>query len=316
MTGGTHWAERAEIGTALGLRFLFEVGRRFGSLPFRAVLLPVALYFLATRASMRAASRLYLERLHAFAGSPGKPSLLLVYRHFLALGQTILEKILAWDPKAPEPRITRHGREPIARLLEQGKGLLLIGSHLGNLEVARFLATSRRHARINVLVHTRHSARYTALMRRLNPESQVSLFQVSEITPATAILLKEKVDAGEVVLIAGDRVPLQGGAIAWAPFLGHPAPWPTGPYVLASLLECPVFLFFCLGGNGSYDSYYEAFADRIVLDRSRRREQLEALAGRFAGRLSYYCTLAPLLWGNVYDFWELPESVKTASGKT
>ena len=77
--------------------------------------------------------------------------------------------------------------------------------------------------------------------------------------------------------------------------------------MLASLLECPVFLFFCLGRRGAYHLHYEPFADKVALERSTRRRELEALAGRYAGRLSYYCTQAPLLWGNLYRFWGDPE---------
>jgi predicted LPLAT superfamily acyltransferase len=302
-----HWAGKAELGSALGLRFLFEVSRRLGRRPFRIVLAPVVLYFFLTRKSKRDASRQYLERLYAFRGSKEKPSAFSVFRHLLVSGEGILERILAWDPKSAPPRITRYGREAVARALERGKGILLIGSHLGNMEVARYLALSERKVPVNVLVHTKHNPRFIALMSRINPESQTSLFQVSDLSPATAMLLKDKIDAGEAVLIAGDRVPLDGKGIAWAPFLAHPAPLPIGPYVLASVLECPVFLFFCLGRNGRYDIHYEAFAERVTLNRATRREDLAALAGRYAERLSYYCTLAPLLWGNIYRFWGDPE---------
>ncbi len=305
-----HWANRAEIGTATGLRFLFEVSRRLGRWPFRIVLFPVVLYFFLSQRTKRADSRLYLERVRAAMGRPGKPSRLLVFRHFLVLGEGILDRILAWDPRSKSPRITRHGREAVARHLDQGKGVLLIGSHLGNLEAARHLALTERKVRVNVLVHTRHNPGFIGLMKRINPDSQLSLIQVTEMNPATAMLLKDKVDAGEVVLIAGDRVPLDGKGIAWAPFLGHDAPWPIGPYVLASLLDCPVFLIFCLGSADAYDIHYEPFAERLTLERANRREVLAGWVRRYADRLAHYCTLAPLLWSNVYDFWGAPEAAR------
>ncbi len=308
-----HWAGKAELGSALGMRFLFEVSRRLGRLPFRIVLLPVVAYFFLTRPSKRKASREYLERLRAFQGRDGKasgpngPNRISVFRHFLVSGEGVLERILAWDPESKPPRIQRHGREAVAGLLDKGKGVLLIGSHLGNMEVARHLALTERKVPVNVLVHTKHNPRFMALMARINPASQVSLIQVTDMSPAVAMVLKGKIDAGEVVLIAGDRVPLDGKGVAWVPFLGHPAPLPIGPYVLAWLLECPVFLFFCLGRNGVYDIHYEPFADKVELDRAKRRPQLAQLAGRYAERLSYYCTRAPLLWGNSYRFWGDPE---------
>lgn len=307
----SHWANRAEIGSVLGMRILFEVSRRLGRWPFRIALVPVVCYFFLTQAGKRRDSREYLERLRAHMGLPGKPSRLQVLRHFLAVGEGFLDRILAWDPRSKAADFSRHGREAVARHLDAGRGVLLIGSHLGNLEAARHMVLSRRVAKVNVLVHTRHNPGFLSLMERINPDSQTALIQVSEITPATAISLKEKVDAGEVVLIAGDRVPLDGKGVARAPFLGHDAPLPIGPYVLASLLECPVFLIFCLGGAGRYQLHYEPFAERIILERARRRQQLDDCARRFADRLAHYCTVAPLLWSNVYPFWNDPEAART-----
>lgn len=306
----SHWANRAEIGSALGLRFLFEVERRLGRWPFRIALFPVVLYFFLTQGSKREDSRQYLQRLYAHLGRGERPTGLTVFRHLLAIGEGFLDRVMAWDPKARPPRLNLHGREEVARHLEQGRGVLLIGSHLGNLEVARYWAASKKKVKVNVLVHTRHNPGFISLMKRINPDSQLALIQVQDISPATAMLLKDKVDAGEVVLIAGDRVPLDGKGIAWAPFLGHDAPWPVGPYVLASLLECPVFLIFCLGGGKRFDVHYEPFAERLRFDRARRREQLQECAQRFAGRLAHYCSLAPLLWSNIYPFWNSPEAAR------
>lgn len=309
--GSGHWANRAEIGSVLGMRILFQVRRSLGRWPFLIALFPVVLYFFLTQADKRRDSRHYLERVRAHMGLPGRPSRWMVLRHFLAVGEGFLDRILAWDPRSKPAAFACHGRESVEKLLDQGRGMLLIGSHLGNLEAARHLVLSQRKAKVNVLVHTRHNPGFLSLMKRINPDSQLALIQVSEITPATAIELKEKVDAGEVVVIAGDRVPLDGKGITWAPFLGHDAPLPIGPYILASLLECPVFLIFCLGGAGAYDLHYEPFAERLLLDRSRRREQLADCARRFAGRLAHYCTVAPLLWSNVYPFWNAPEAART-----
>lgn len=305
-----HWANRAEIGSVLGMRFLFEVERRLGRWPFRIALFPVVLYFFLTQGSKRADSRQYLERLWAHLGRRERPSGFLVFRHFLALGEGFLDRVQAWDPKGRPPRLARHGREEVARYLDRGRGVLLIGSHLGNLEVARHWAASEKNVKVNVLVHTRHNPGFINLMTRINADSQLSLIQVQDISPATAVLLKEKVDAGEVVLIAGDRVPLDGKGVAWAPFLGHDAPWPIGPYVLGSLLDCPVFLLFCLGGGDHFELHYELFAERLTLERARRREQLRECARRYAERLAHYCALAPLLWSNIYPFWNAPEAAR------
>jgi predicted LPLAT superfamily acyltransferase len=57
--------------------------------------------------------------------------------------------------------------------------------------------------------------------------------------------LHERLERGEWLAIAGDRVPLHGGRSVTVDFLGHPA-FPQGPWLLAGLLKCPVNLLMCL----------------------------------------------------------------------
>jgi len=82
----------------------------------------------------------------------------------------------------------------------------------------------------------------------------------------------------------------------------------VGPYVLASLLQCPTYLLFCLERDGAYHVYYELFRDRIALRRRDREVALRELAGAYSERLMHFCQLAPLQWFNFYDFWSMPLS--------
>jgi len=131
----------------------------------------------------------------------------------------------------------------------------------------------------------------------------MELLQVTELDAAMALGLKERIDRGEWVVIAGDRVPVHGGRIADVEFLGAAAPLPVGPYVLAALLECPVHLLFCLRRGGRYHVYFESFAPRIAWQRSERDRVLGEWAQRFAQRLEHYVQLEPLQWFNFYPFW-------------
>jgi predicted LPLAT superfamily acyltransferase len=86
-------------------------------------------------------------------------------------------------------------------------------------------------------------------------------------------------------------------------FLGEPAPFAHGPFILASLLECPVYLFFCLREGNGYRIYCEPFAERIVLPRGERVPRLREYLQQYARRLEAYCMKAPYQWFNFYDFW-------------
>lgn len=126
---------------------------------------------------------------------------------------------------------------------------------------------------------------------------------VTDIGPETAILLKEKLDNGEWVAIVGDRIavtPQRGGdwRVCWSPFMGQPAPFPQGPFILASILRCPVNLIFALRQHGKLHIHCETFADLLLLPRGERQQALQNAIDHYAARLEHYALQSPLDWFN------------------
>jgi predicted LPLAT superfamily acyltransferase len=299
-----HWAAINEISFVAGMRFLFWICRVFGRWPFRLVLYPVLAWYVLTKPLPRKASREYLRRMERFTGraQPG------VMRHFAAFGESILDKMLLWGGLFKVDDVTLHGGELITDAAKAGQGGLLICAHLGNLELCRVLSRQRHDIKLTVLVHTKHAQAFNEMLGNLNPASQLNLMQVTEMSPATAILLAERVAAGEFVVIAGDRVPVSHHPrVAVVDFLGAPAAFPVGPYVLASVLQCPVFLLFSMCRGRRSDLYFERFRDAVRIPRKERDAALAQMAGDYAKRLEHHTAQAPLQWFNFYDFWHLPE---------
>lgn len=156
---------------------------------------------------------------------------------------------------------------------------------------------------MNVLVHTKHAERFNRLLGEAGA-THLRLIQVSELDPAIMLQLSQRLDEGEWLAIAGDRVALHGGRNVRVDFLGQPATFPQGPWLLAGLLKCPVNLFFCLKGAKGYRVILEPFADAIEWRRSDRAQVIEQWATRYAERLGHYCLEAPQQWFNFYPFWE------------
>ena len=200
------------------------------------------------------------------------------------------------------------GRDHYEAAINSGKGLLLLGSHLGDLELCRALGSRKGEVRINALVFTRHAARFNALLKQINPDSRLNLIQVQEMGADTAILLKEKLDQGEWVVIVGDRTSVtREKRVVWADFLGAPAPFPLGPFALASVLGCPVYLMFGLKEQGRFRVHFEPFADSLSLPRQGRQQILASRVQAYADRLQHHCLRAPLDWFNFFDFWQLTD---------
>lgn len=306
---GMHWAAINESSFVAGMRLLFWVCRVFGRWPFRIVLYPVLAWYVLTKPVARNASRRYLARMSAFTQVPSGWTGVL--RHFGAFAENILDKMLLWGGLVDTSRVRLDGLPSMQRLLDEKRGALLICSHLGNVDLCRVLSHQQPGLKLTVLVHTRHAKAFNDMMAAIDPRSQLNLMQVSEMTPATAMLLSERVEQGEFVVIAGDRIPVSPQPrVVFAPFLGQSAPFPVGPYVLASILECPVGLMFPLRGKDGYEVHFEILRDAVKLPRKGREEALTQLAADYAARLQHYCERSPLEWFNFYDFWDSPSLEK------
>lgn len=306
---GLHWAELGERGGVLGLHVLFGTYRTLGRPAFNALMYPVAAYFYVVVGHARRSSRDYLHAVQARLAELGRPipPRLNPFRHVLAFGHAALDKVAMWADALPEDAIAFDDSAQLERFRSRpgNRGALFIGSHLGNLEALRAFGDKVQGMKVNALVFTRHSPKFNRVMAAVSPKTFEKMIQVDSLGPETVIALRERLAAGEHVAIVADRVSVRHKerSIA-APFLGRPAPFPEGPFVLASLLECPVYLLFCLKIEGRYRVYFELFADPFELPRADRQRALQAAVARYAERLEAHCLLAPTQWFNFFDFWE------------
>ncbi len=300
-----HWASVGESTFVGGIWFLATLHRLFGRVPFLLVLYPVVFYYWASRGLARRSSMQYLQRLQAAHGVLGhEPGWRDGLRHFLSFADTLLDKMLALNGRYGFGRLRYEGREAVEVLISRGQGALLVTGHLGCLEMCQVVADRRSRIKLTVLVHTAHAEQFNRVLRRLDPDAGVRLLQVSEISPGTAVLLADCIARGEFVAIAGDRVPLSSGHVALAPFLGHAAAFPVGPYVLAALLKCPLFLMTCLREGRGHVLRFECLAEQVQLPRKARAEALARHAAHYAARLEAVLQRAPFEWFNFFPFWD------------
>jgi predicted LPLAT superfamily acyltransferase len=306
-TDGAHWSTVGESTFVAGMRFLCAVHRWFGRGPFLLFLYPVVAYYWATRGLARRASMQYLQRVQAAHGSLGHaPGWRDGVRHFLSFADTILDKTLALSGRYRFDALRFEGREHLQALLARGRGGMFVTAHIGCLEMCQAAANEFGTLRLNVLVHTSHAEKFNRVLGRLDPGRAVRLLHVTEITPATAVMLAERIEQGEFVAIAGDRIPIGSGKTVSARFLGFDAPFPVGGYVLASLLKCPLFLMGCVREGAGHRVVIEPLADSVALPRRQRDEVLAQHAQRYAGRLESLLATAPFEWFNFFPFWDQP----------
>lgn len=305
MKQSTHWAQLEEFSSVWGMRFLLRIYLLLGRRVLQVFLYPVVIYYWLINRSGRRASRTYLSRVARFTNT-SKPdgSLFYSYLHFISFANAIIDKLAAWSGAISLADVAFHGRNELLAETKKGRGVVLLGSHLGNLEVCRMIAHLDQDMIINVLIHTKHAEKFNRLLNQYNTKSSLNLIQVTEITAATSILLSDKIANGELVIIAADRTPVgHSQHVAKVDFLGAKALFPQGPFILASLLKCPVYTVFCLKQQSKQVIYFDYFSAALKFPRKNRQQAMQQIIQSYAERLQYYCLQEPLQWFNFFDFW-------------
>ncbi len=306
-----HWSRLEERGAVLGMKMIFGAYKLFGRTVFRIVLFPVMSYFYLTSTSSRRASRQYLDRVEATIEKVEgrRPKRLNSFRHFLQFGESILDKTALWAGVRSRQKIRYVAPEIYEQIRTGERGGVFIGSHLGNLEALRAFGDLHQGIRVKALVFTRHSQKFMQFLEEANPEVGKNLIQVDTLGPESVIEMQKRIELREWIALVADRTSVsRAGRSIECEFLGKPAQFPEGPFILAALLDCPVYFLFCLKKDGEYEVHLEKMTDRLVLPRATRQEELHRAIKMFANRLEQQCLIFPYQWYNFFDFWQEPQT--------
>ena len=300
-----HWSGVKEHGSLIGMRILLGAYKLGGSGLFRLFLFPVILFYSVFHSVARESSLDYRRRMHSINPQFPAPAFGHSFRHIWSFANTLLDKLAVWMGKITRDDVIVHSGELIDDLLARGQGAVMLISHLGNFEVCQALSESRPTLQLTVLHHTKHAEKFNQFLDSNSRDTRVEFMQVSELDVGKAMVLSEKISAGHFIAISADRVPIENANRAMCKnFLGHPANFPTGPFVLANTLAAPVLSIQCIKQNGVYNIYFELLRDGTKLARKDRQAATDKLLSAYVENLEHYCLKAPWQWYNFYPFWQ------------
>ena len=297
------WAHTPERGNLFLLRIMVWISMRLGRRAGRVVLHLIAGYFLLFAPTSRRASEKYLRRA---LGRP--PRWRDRYRHFFTFAATIHDRIYLVNRHFDLFEFEVHGEEALRRLLAGGRGLFLMGAHLGSFEVIRAIGWKYADLRVAMVMHQGNAQKIIATLAAINPQATQDIIAMGRVD--SMLKVQESLEAGSVVGMLADRTP-GGEALQAVQILGADANLPIGPFRMAALLQRPVVFMtgLYLGGN-RYSVHFEALADFSAIARDQRDAAVAAAITRYAALLDQYCRKAPYNWFNFFDFWQT-EAVKT-----
>ncbi len=281
----------------LMLRVMTWISLRLGRRAGRVVLHPIAAYFLLFAPASRRASRDYLRRVLA-----RPPRWRDLYRHFFTFAATIHDRVYLINHRFELFDVEVHGEDTLRRLLAGGKGLFLMGAHLGSFEVIRAIGRRDTDLRVAMVMHQDNAQRINAMLAAINPEAVQDIIGLGQSD--SMLKLRECLDEGGAVGMLADRTP-GGDTLYPAQLLGADANLPSGPFRIAALLRRPVvFMTGLYLGGKRYAIHFDPLADFSAVARDQRDAAVAAAIARYAALLDQYCRKAPYNWFNFFDFWQ------------
>ena len=275
---------------------ILNLGRTIG----RLFLYPIVVFFILT-SSTRRFSRRYLQ-LNFKQANKKKPGVVDLFRHYYSFANMLLDRVYFLTGKSQQFTITLHNKQLIDALVKEGKGAILLGSHLGNFDALRALANERDDVKIRALMYDNEQQNINLAFEKLNPSLKNDVIHIG--TPNAMIQVQEDIQQGYFIGMLADRIEQDDRSVS-CQFLGEEVQFPGGPLIVAYLLKAPVILCFALhrGGN-QYDIYFHLLKEKIILPRKGREEALQKLMQDYADILQQHAIEYPYNWYNFYDFWK------------
>jgi predicted LPLAT superfamily acyltransferase len=313
---GAEWKQRPERSNMFWLRVMTWISLALGRRIARIVLYGIAAYFMAFAPAARRMSRIYLHRVLK-RGPLQTVGWQHLFRHFLAFASAIHDRVYLVNNRFDLFDIRIHNQLLIDKVIADGRGVFLIGAHLGSFEVLRAIGRKQPGLCVAMVMYEENARKINAALTAINPHAQQDIVPLGHID--SMIRVHELLDKGTIVGMLGDRSLGRDETYA-IDFLGDKAQLPLGPFRMAAILRRPVlFMTGLYRGGNRYDVHFENLADFSALPPRGRTQAVHAAMTRYAALMEQYCYSAPYNWFNFFDFWResaAPEQRQAAETET
>lgn len=286
-------------GTPLGYRIFVWVLKTYGVLTGYFLLRFVALYyfFFSFKAS-RQIYLLYRQKLgYSWFSSTSK-----VYNNYFLLGQGIIDKVVMMSGIKNNFSFDFDGEENLREIVSMGKGGILLSAHIGNWDVAGHLF-KRLQTPINIVLYDGEDEQIKQYLDGVTGKRNVNIITIKEDL-SHIYAISDAFNKNELVCMHADRF-LPGNKTINTNFLGFPARFPLGPFLLASTFRVPVSYVFAVKES---KLHYHLFASSVK-DYSTvgRKEIINQMLMDYTTEMEAKVKQYPEQWFNYYNFWEQPK---------
>lgn len=296
-------------GNRWGYMFFIALIKHFGTSTAYAFLYFVAGYFVIFA---RKPAKAIISYARKGLGYGAFKAWRLMCRNFYRMGQILIDKVAILNGMASRYNFLFENYEPLLQVLNSQSGVVLIGAHVGNWETgAPFFGEYGKKMHIVM-----YDAEYQAIKKVMEENRSIAgeyqVIAVNKDSLSHVFLISNALQRNEYVCFQGDRY-VNEEKLLYADFLGNKAPFPAGPFVIASRMRVPVVFYFAMREKGRQYRFHFTIVEPRKYKRGEHGEQI--LLDAYVKYLEKIVKRYPEQWFNYYDFWEHPTIDDTAQKK-
>lgn len=264
----------------------------------------------------------FFVTLFAFLGAPkirkcsekylkvaaGKAALTDSFKHFLSYAYALVDKMEMFTDNFPFKNIyfaDEAQREMLYKDLLDKKGIYFLCSHLGNINAMRTFfrsGTVIEDIKVNLFLEAKQCKIFKSFIDKISSDNPIVTYPVEEIDLTTSIELKDKLDSGEIIFMAGDRIaPNNDNAVFQTDFLGRKVNFPIGAFKFGMLMGAPIYFIACTKEkHDKYAIHIQKF--EFIGKRQKKLEELEQQYVKFLEKLT---SKYPYQFYHFYDFFNV-----------
>jgi predicted LPLAT superfamily acyltransferase len=226
------------------------------------------------------------------------------WRQFHNFTDVFMDRLLLQEPD--ELTFTSEGCEHLEKSIDDGKGGILLMSHMGNWDVAaHLLKRELKNLRLLLYMGIKQKEQIEQLQKETLAQSGIQIIAVDEGGGSPLDLVEgiKFIESGGVVSLTGDFVWKKDQRTIPVQFLGHDVLLPEAPHLFALLSGAPLFIFFAF--RIGKKKYRFSMSEPIYLAAASRAERAGAIrrsAQQYADILEATLRNYPLQWYNFKPF--------------
>lgn len=223
----------------------------------------VAFFTFIFSKKIRNYSKKYFETVFNVTGL--KPSLQNQFKHINSYATSLIDKLLVYVGDYDKENVVFADDKEKQELfddIKKGNGVFFICNHIGNIEILQSYLLDRddKHTlNIDVFLSNKQSQIFNGFIKSIKLDLPVKTFIIEDIGLTTGIELKEDLENGNIVFIAGDRISENNNSnkkqLIKKELFNKTIFLPRGTFKLAKSMESPTYFISAVKIDGEYKIY-------------------------------------------------------------